>query len=412
MRKIKLALRRISIKSLSGGEIKINLVAFAYSQAVSLFLLFAQIPLFLFFWGKQLYGEWLVLTGPASVLALLDFGVSKASESRALARCAKNNWTDTRSVIHTAQAYTLCAISLVLTLGLVITFLPWDQILNLEDITNQSAITVLMAMVITVGVSLQLGIVDARFKVAGRTPLGVFLLSNRRIATFIGFCIVLLLGFGPSVAAIVWACVDLFFLFAVSFICRKCTEHQLHGWKLASRREFFSVIKPSTSYLLFPLASVITLQGGIQFLNILSGSRAVVDFSIVRTLVRTILQVGIVINNSIKPVVSRLAGSGKYKEIIRIKNRTNHITKIIGLISLVALWTTGPALVKFWTHGEVQVTRVFVIFLASHSVINLILVGPVAVDMALNRHGAILRVLFGSSIISLAFWIAFQHLIT
>jgi hypothetical protein len=79
---------------------------------------------------------------------------------------------------------------------------------------------------------------------------------------------------------------------------------------------------------------------------------------------------------------------------------------------LVALWTTGPALIKFWTHGEVQVTRVFVLFLASHSVINLILVGPVAVDMALNRHGAILRVLFGSSIISLAFWIAFQHLIT
>lgn len=387
-------------------QLGLNSISFMYAQGISILLQFVQIPIFLKFWGKDLYGEWLVVTGLANTLVLLDIGVARASESRAIALAASGNWILVRRSIHTAQAFTLTGIAILSLGACTLPLFNWVRLFGLTLIPQSDALSILICLIGCVAVSLQMGVIDARFKIAGRTPLGTFIIANRRLLTLAVCSISLYLGVSAPRVAFCTLVSDLIFLCLSEIVCRRVSRENLSGFRQSSIDEFKSIFSPSISYLGFPLAQAITLQGGVQLLNHFAGSREVVNFTMVRTLVRVILQLGTVINNSLKPEISRYSGLGDFGAIRKLRQKSMLLAGMLGACGVVGLLITGPAIIARWSHGQVNVDRKLICLVSSHAILNLLWMVPAAVDMGLNKHGYLGRILVISSLLCFGGWMA------
>lgn len=387
------------------------MLAFGYAQAISLGIQLVQIPIFLYFWGKELYGEWLVLTGLPATLVLLDVGVTKASENKAIRLACSSCWNEARVTIHTAQAYTLVAITFLCGVFSVASIIEWQEILKLTAIREQDISLIVICMGLIVAVALQLGVSDAKFKVLQKTPLGTTILASRRLCALLISSILLSLGSGPAKLAIVLAAFEILYLVFVELAVKKLGGSQISGIRRCSLTEFRSIVKPSISYAAFPLSQALTLQGGIQLVNSLIGPAGVVVYTMCRTMVRVILQVGMVANNALKPEISRLAGLGRHKEIFIIQRRAAIAAALFSICSLTIITATGPKIIEIWSHGKAYADRLDIFLIGLHAVFNLTWIVPASIDIALNKHGRIANGLALASVVSMIVWYMFRFYI-
>jgi hypothetical protein len=68
-----------------------NLGANAYGQAITILIQLVSVPLYLHYWGKQLYGEWLILSAIPAYLALSDIGFASVTANDMTMRVANGD---------------------------------------------------------------------------------------------------------------------------------------------------------------------------------------------------------------------------------------------------------------------------------------------------------------------------------
>jgi predicted CoA-binding protein len=68
-----------------------NLGANAYGQAITILIQLVSVPLYLHYWAKQLYGEWLILSAIPAYLALSDIGFASVTANDMTMRVANGD---------------------------------------------------------------------------------------------------------------------------------------------------------------------------------------------------------------------------------------------------------------------------------------------------------------------------------
>lgn len=387
----------------------LNLLGYGYAQVVTLAVQLIQVPFFLGYWGTDRYADWLVLTGVPAMLVLLDFGIAQVLASRATIEGAGGEWDRARASLQTAFLFTLalCAVLLSLALSVGVS-VQWQALLGLETMGEDDARLVVLAMTGYLCASLLGGPLDAWLRTIGRAASSAFLMANRRLLDVALTLAVLVMGGGYvalAVTLMIGQCVAVILLCVLAV---RWSEHRLFGLKDASWRVFVTTLKPGLAYMGFPLAQIVTLQGGLQILNQVAPSSVVVAFTMGRTLMRLIIQVGVVVNNALKPEYSRLVGVGQYVQAKSISGRAAKYTLLAAMASYLVLVAVGPLIVEWWGRGQVELTRLELGLIGAHALANVVWFVPAAALMATNRHTAI-AVLYGaSSCAFLAVWISIR----
>ncbi len=388
-------------------RIRNTAVALAYGQLVAIAIQLVQIPIFLLYWNKLLYGEWLVLTGLASTLVLLDFGVTKASESKAIQAINEGDIALTTRVMHTAQAYVLFAIAVLLIAIASVCCIDIPSVLGLLQIEYQECVVIIVSLFINVAVSLQLGMVDAGFKVADVNARGQFILANRRVVNLFVTTIALSVAARPGALAICLAVFDVLYLLAAMIYLVSVVKFSIFGIRRSSKSEFKHVFRPAMGYVAFPLSQAITIQGSTQLLFQFTDASVVVSFTLVRTLVRTLAQIGLVFNNAMKPEVSRLAGQNKYDEALRIARKLSIVSTFTALGGYLSVIAIGPTIIRVWSRGEVEVDAIFVAMMGVHAVLYTLWIVPASLRMGLNQHTNVGFAYFSAACFIVAAWLTF-----
>lgn len=382
-----------------------NLSGYGYSQGATIVAQIVVVPFFLAAWGVRQYGEWLVLTSIPMFLTLMELGVAQASATRASLASGSKDLPAIRRILDTAMAFSVITSITVAALGSTLAIsLPWSKWLNLSDIDSKSASIIFICMSFYLAGNFLAGPVSAWMKAMDRTALAAVWMANRRVAEIIVTAVTLCLGANPTTLA---ACLMLT-SFATLIACYTIAlRHSTVGamtLRYASRIEFRIVFWPAISFMAMPLAQVITLQGSVQLLNALSGGVAVASFSMARTMVRLLMQVGIVFNNAMRPEVSRLMGQGNVSAARRLVEKGSIIATLLVLAGLISVGIAGPKALEIWSRGNVTLPSSLLILLALHAVVNVIWYVPSTLIFAKNSHSSISWYYMILSVSALALW--------
>jgi len=387
------------------NKIARNLSGYGYSQIITLGSQILVVPFFIGAWGVRQYGEWLVLTSVPLFLAMLELGVSEASATRASLASGSKDLLTVRRTLDTAMAFSLVTAFVVAVIGNTLSFsIPWTKYLELNDLSPHAAVIIFSSMSLYLAFNFLVGPITAWLKAMDQTALSAFSTANRRASEMGVTIVTLYFGAGPATLAVCLMLTALTTTIAYYLVALNRSTIGAMSLKHASTRELRTVIWPAVSYMALPLAQVVTLQGGVLLLNSLAGAASVAAFTMARTMVRLLMQIGIVFNSAMRPEISRLLGSGQIIAANKTVRNGSLIAVTIILAGLIGVYELGPYILKLWSTGKVVLSSELLILLALHAAVNVIWYVPSTLLFAKNKHGNISWLYMLFSIFSMCAW--------
>lgn len=384
----------------------LNFLGYGYAQLVTLAVQLLLVPFFLQSWGAELYAEWLVLTGLPTILILADFGVAQVSASKATIAAGANDWSAARVILQTSMVFSVSVSLLILAVFYVLTlYVDWSVILKLGGFSRGDSACIMLIMVACVGLNILSGPVDALFRTVDRVSLGAFLLANRRAIDVVVSIFILARNGSPLDLAVWLLCSQVIMLIFCAFVASRCTDIISFGFSGFSLVEFRSLIKPAVAYMSFPVSQALTLQGGLQVLNQLSDTKTIVMYSMARTLMRLVLQVGVVANHALKPELSRMIGAGRRLQAYNFTMKLMMLTLLLSFISYSALLVFGPDIMYWWGQGHVYVSSKELLIIGSHALVHVAWFVPAAYLIAENKHGRVALAYSVGSLLAMGAWL-------
>jgi O-antigen/teichoic acid export membrane protein len=202
-------------------------------------------------------------------------------------------------------------------------------------------------------INFYLGIASSGFRASGKNASGILIANCVRLAEFSTCGVMLLLHWTPlalCVAALLIRCAGL----GIQIVLLK----KLCNWIFAAgaeadRKLFTRLIKPSLSFLAFPLGNAMALQGPLLIMGLLFGSTAVATFSTLRTLSRIPLQVANVFNASIWPEMSTAFGARDFAMMRKLHQQSLLTTALLACAVSGVILAAGAFIVRGWLGSSV-----------------------------------------------------------
>jgi len=262
-----------------------NLGANAYGQLITVAIQLASVPLFLYFWGIDLYGEWLILSAIPAYLSLSDIGFASVAANDMTMRMAKKDKVGTLEVYQSIWIF-ICGISIVVGSGLTVLIIsiPLNDIFSISNISIENTRNALVAMMLYVLIGLQIGVLSAAFRSVGRYAFGIMINNTVRLTEWLTSIVALTLGGSVFAIAMTMLAVRFIGLIIMWVILRRQEPWLNLGFQEASVQKIYDLFKPAVAFMVFPLGLAFSLQGAVLLIGAMLGPVAVVIFSTHRTL--------------------------------------------------------------------------------------------------------------------------------
>jgi len=361
-----------------------------FSQAVNTIIRLAEVPLFLHFWGAQLYGEWLIIAAIPAYLAMTDLGFAGAAGREMAMRVGAGKREDAL-VIFQSCALLIACLSVVVAFGVsVLAFVaPLEQWFHMELIGETGARLLLVILSIHVLLNLQNGLLYGVYYCEGQYGLGTLLLALTRLLefTFLATCIVL--GGGPVYAALGFFCGRLLGVFIMRFVLWQRTPWVKYGIRHVSLETTKYLVRPALASTAFPIGNALNIQGMRLIVGVLFGPASVVVFSTLRTLTRVTNQVVNSVNCITEPELS-VAFGGKNTHLIRQLYRRSCQISVWGAgLVVIVLALAGDSILRIWTGGRIEMVWSLYSLLLLTVIANALWFTAMRVAYATNRHGSL-----------------------
>jgi O-antigen/teichoic acid export membrane protein len=388
-----------------------NFLGNGYTQLISTLSQFIAVPFYLTQWGHKGYAEWLILFGLPSMLSALDFGVGHASNSKAIIYAAEGRLADTKQSLQTSLVFSLSISAGLFLFALIFSHLTeLPNLLRLSTVDHAQASSILLFLTGTLCLTLiGNGPISGYFRVTDRTSTGIFFLGNRHLLDLFIVIFILSNGHGPvSLAAALFFGQAVFLLILVLFL-HQTEAKQLIGIRKASWQEFCTTLKPALGYAKITLSQVLTLQGGLQILNQIAPPSIVVAYSMSRTLMRVVMQIGVIASHSLRPELSRLVGKGNESKAKHFNVKISNFTIAISIACYISLILTGPWLVSIWSRHQVSANHGTLAAIGLHALLNAMWYITNTYKTSINQHSKTATIYFTGSILSLCVWPLFSE---
>ncbi|RYZ88080.1 MAG: lipopolysaccharide biosynthesis protein, partial [Proteobacteria bacterium] len=239
-----------------------SFAAQGFGQVINIIIQVFSVPIFLHFWGKELYGEWLLLSTIPTYLSLSDFGFASAAGNDMTMRVARGDKDGALAVFQSVWVL-ISAISLVLTSVLLVSakFLPLVEWFRLTRITPAEVVTIVTFLTLQVSVAQQMGLLGAGFRSDGNYARGVTASNLQRLAEFLAGVVVLYMGAGPVTLSGTVLLIGFFSNTIIRFDLKRRSPWLSIGWKYASMRLIKQVAGPAIAFMGFPIGHALSLQG-------------------------------------------------------------------------------------------------------------------------------------------------------
>lgn len=374
-----------------------------FAQVTNLIIQFGSIPLFLYFWGKTLYGEWLLLSTIPSYFALSDLGFASAAGTEMTLRVGRGDREGALKVFQSAWVL-VTGISLLITLAMLGTasLLPLARWLHLSTLSHGEIVKVVSILVFQVFFDLQTGLIGNGYRCDGNYAAGTMVRQAQRLAEFAVAALVLLLGGQLVAMALSVTLTRLAGNLLTMFDVRRRSPWLTFGWKHADVATIRLIASPALSFMGFPIGNALSLQGITTVVGITFGPAVVVAFNTSRTLTRAVWQLLNAITNTIWVELSSAFGRGDIALARSLHRRACQAALWIAVLSSIVLFFAGSTLYHVWTGRQIVFDPTLFGLLLIVGIANSLWSTSYTVIVAVNRHQQLAAVYIAATGLSLA----------
>jgi O-antigen/teichoic acid export membrane protein len=360
--------------------------AHVVGQALNIVYQLIGVPIFLWAWGTERYGEWLLLTAVPSFLSMSNVGFCSAAASQ---MAIYNGRNDRPSALLCFQA--AWTIVVILSLAMLITacslFGISDKYLTLfrdigPDELRYTGI-VLTLQIIAIQVAM---LFDAGFRSVGLTSRGIHWINIYRLATFIACMGGLGLKASVLSVAAAMAISQSVVVFAMRIDLYRTTPWLALRLTRGIAGEFGRLTVSGFAFMAFPLGQSLRNQGVLLMLGIATNPPTVVLYSALRTLTNSVFQSIRTLQRAFLPELSVAYGSGDLSLLRKLHRSISQLSLFLVSISSAALLLFGEALFLFWTRGQLQFDYTLFVLLLAAGILSSLWNANLAVAMSINAH--------------------------
>ena len=313
-----------------------------------------QVPVFLYFWDKTLYGEWLILIAIPSYLTFSSIGFGSVAGNEMTMLMARGEQEASLRVFQSCWWFIVGMCSLVvIAFGAGLYFLPLAHWLQLRVITPEDAKWVIFYL----GCATLFGqleqLVQSAYTCIGRYPYGTFIKSCLSLAAFTVMIVPVVLGHGVRATALSFAVANAVGTLVLCIMARHDIPWLRYGWSHARLSEIRRLAAPAVAFMGFPIGNALNLSGTLLVVGGALGADAVVNFGTARTVSRVALQMVQMVNSTFWPELSSSYGAGKFDLVRSLHRRACQAALVIAAVLIVVMMTVGPWFLTHWTAHKV-----------------------------------------------------------
>jgi O-antigen/teichoic acid export membrane protein len=350
------------------GRISRALGAHVGGMGISVLVQLVSVPVLLSGWGVSTYGEWLVLSAVPTYVALSDLSLSSVAGNSMVMLRASGRHADAvllgRRLWPIVTATSGLTVLAAMLIALAATF--W---LSDSPIPRREAFVVLIALFADVAIGIQMGVLDAWYRSAGRYPTSASLRQGTRLLENAALMVSVLLGAGPGTAAVAYLAGGAAGMSISFLVLRRVVPWSAFPLGRPHGPTVRELAPGGMAFAAFPIGNALSVQGFTIVIGATLGATAVVVFSTTRTLTRLVLQAMASINAAIAPELSRAVGAGDLREARTILGHAVQLSIGLAAAIVVALVLIGPRAIEWWTRGLIK---------PDVSLLDVLLVGMVA----------------------------------
>ena len=373
-------------------------IANLFSQGANILIQILSIPLFIKYWGIDIYGDWLILITIPAYLSISDFGFTTISGNLMAMEVARNQ---RKNALVTFQS----TIFLLLIISIIITYIfnniTLFNILNVNNINSDYIEKIIYILALYVVINLQNGLIGAALRSGGFNVTSIWIANISRLCEFTISIIALIMGGDPFVVAEVYLIVRIFTFISSLILLKMNMPWIKYGIRFLSIKQIKLMIKPSLFFMAFPLSNAIKNQGMISIVGINLGSAMVVGFIAMRTLINGVQQIMGVINGAIWPEFSKSHGSGDTLKTKNLHRLVCGLSFWLSAIAIIFIALFGHGIINIWTNNKIEFDPFFFYTMLLVTIINTIWNTSVVYLASTNKHIDISFNLLLTSIISL-----------
>ena len=334
----------------------LSTAATALGPVVSLVLQLVTIPVFLRYWGPELYGEWLLLSVIPTYLGMSDMGFGTVAGNDMTMDAARGEFVDAVETFQsTWKLISIVSLSVMAIAVPLIWLLPVGSWLNLKQISLPDARCVLAILAVDSLACLQSSLPVSAFRAAGLNHVASLGINIMRLVEGLGILILVIAGRGPvAVACLLIVGRGLGNLIFVTVALRMIPWLRF-GLRYARWARVRELVRPALAFMAFPAANALNLQGSILAIGLILGPIAVSMFTPLRTVARVALQLTETLKNGTWPEFSAAYGAGNLTLARKLHRLICQLALVFSGGIAVGLGLVGPWLVRLWTHNRIAI---------------------------------------------------------
>lgn len=379
-----------------------NIIANYYQVGVVFFNQILLVPLYIIYWGTEIYSDWIVLTAVSSFFTMSDLGLNSVTRNRVCMKWAGGDREECRSLL--VNNYILIlgmgAVILLLSLGGVFLF-DFDKLLGLHVIDKSTASAVFVLLIVQIFLNMASTIMDSVYSANSVHSKGVYINNTARLIN----ALIILTGIvcGLSLPMIVLLGL---LPYMISLIYKQIDIAKRYDFKISlsdyNKPLLKSVIAPSIAFMSFPAGNYLIYQGFTLVVNKYFGANTLVLFNTTRTLVNFVRTMVDSITQGVKPELSVAWGKGDRQRVKSLHYRSLGASVLFASLLCVMLLIFGSFIYQIWTNGEIVFSYTLMLSFFVVVICNSFWNANSTILIAINKHSKIGVIYMVSAIVAIS----------
>lgn len=345
------------------------------------------VPLFLWAWGKDVYGEWLAIYAVVVYLPLLNIGMQNCVINGLTQSRSKGDMSEYIRILHsTLRLYLLVTVSFAFVYGLFVFLAPftsWLKIVKTPEMEVRYATFILgLYMLSTIPFGLATGV----YQSLGQFPRKAMVGSMQQVLLILLLTIVLFLKGSMVMASLVHCIAIAAVIFYVVFDVQRRYPDVKFGFSHADWEVAIKFIVPSLFFFVISLSYMIKLQGSVLVISSILGSGAVAVFCIHRTLANVIWQMVNPTRLAVWPEITAADASGREAQVRLLHNALMKLTLFMSISFAIFLYFSGENIIRMWTGGKIGFQSSLWLLLLIYLPITCVFENSALFQMSTNKH--------------------------
>jgi O-antigen/teichoic acid export membrane protein len=360
----------------------------AFGQVAAVIINLAGVPIFLHYWGTQLYGEWLILFAIPAYLSMMDLGFCQAAAHDMTARIARGQRAEALAVFQSLNSLVVAIAGTGLVLAAILmTLVPLDRWFSFEAMNSVDIGWVLCLLAAEVFVMLVDGVSHAGLRANGDYPLSAVTYTGALLLQHTAAWCMVALGVGSVGAAAAFLGIRTVFTPLNAYLLAR--RHPWLSYRFNNRRlrELKPLFGPAVANLAIPLGQIINLQGVVILIGAILGPAAVATFAVTRTLTRLLVLAANAVGNAIATDFAAAFGVNNLKLLRELYLNSQRAAAWIALCASLVLLVGGEWIVAHWTGGRIRLDPQLFQWLLATALVGAIWQNAMTLLRASNRHG-------------------------